>query len=165
MNTTDEGFSFSFHKNYKLGPTYPRLAIFSLRELHQTSPSALRAETSSRYQSDPPEKPTLTHRRSGCQLDLLSVNFDFRNVIFQPMVPMVFPFVWAKYKWNLMRSLQALLSSAHRGFAARSHVLERLASLAQIGERAHWVDYMIRNGPVGQAGLFCLVAMLAWSVL
>ena len=61
--------------------------------------------------------------------------------------------------------LQALLSSAHRGFAARSRVLERLASLAQIGERAHWVDYMIRNGPVGQAGLFCLVATLAWSVL
>ena len=55
MNTTDEGFSFSFHKNYKLGPTYPRHAIFSLRELQQTSPSALRAETSSRYQSDPPE--------------------------------------------------------------------------------------------------------------
>ena len=53
MNTTDEGFSFSFHKNYKLGPTYPRHAIFSLREL--TSPSALRAETSSPYQSDPPE--------------------------------------------------------------------------------------------------------------
>ena len=55
MNTTDEGFSFSFHKNYKLGPTYPRHAIFSLRELQQTRPSALRAETSSRYQSDPPE--------------------------------------------------------------------------------------------------------------
>ena len=55
MNTTDEGFSLSFHKNYKLDPTYPRHAIFSLRELHQTSPSALRAETSSRYQSDPPE--------------------------------------------------------------------------------------------------------------
>ena len=63
------------------------------------------------------------------------------------------------------RSLQAILSSAPRGFAARSRVLERLASLAQIGERAHWVDYMIRNGPVGQAGLFCLVATLAWSVL
>ena len=55
MNTTDEGFSLSFHKNYKLGPTYPRHVIFSLRELHQTSPFALRAETSSRYQSDPPE--------------------------------------------------------------------------------------------------------------
>ena len=42
------------------------------------------------------------------------------------------------------RSLQALLSSAPRGFAARSRVLERLASLAQIGELArvlilwHW---------------------------
>ena len=55
MNTTDEGFSFSFHKNYKLGPTCPRLAMFYFRELHQTSPSALRAETSFRYQSDPPE--------------------------------------------------------------------------------------------------------------
>ena len=47
-----------------------------------------------------PWEPNLTHRRSGCQLGLLSINFDFRNVIFQPMV---FPFVWAKYKWNFMR--------------------------------------------------------------
>ena len=34
------------------------------------------------------------------------------------------------------RSLQALLSSAPRGFAARSRVLARLASLVQIGELA-----------------------------
>ena len=47
-----------------------------------------------------PWKPNLTHRRSGCQLSLLSINFDFRNVIFQPIV---FPFVWVKYKWNFMR--------------------------------------------------------------
>ena len=47
-----------------------------------------------------PWEPNLTHRRSGCQLSLLSINFDFRNVIFEPMV---FPFVWAKYKWNFMR--------------------------------------------------------------
>ena len=47
-----------------------------------------------------PWEPNLTHRRSGCQLGLLSINFDFRNVIFQPIV---FPFVWAKYKWNFMR--------------------------------------------------------------
>ena len=44
--------------NYKLSLTYPRLAIFSLRELHQTSPSTLRAETSFRYQYDPPENQT-----------------------------------------------------------------------------------------------------------
>ena len=25
--TTDEGFSFSFHKNYRRGPTYPRLTL------------------------------------------------------------------------------------------------------------------------------------------
>ena len=34
------------------------------------------------------------------RLGLLSINFDFRNVIFQPVV---FPFVWAKYKWKFMR--------------------------------------------------------------
>ena len=100
MNTTDEGFSLSFHKHYKLRPTYPQHAIFSLRELQQTSPSALRAETSFRYQSDPPENPTCHTDEGGCQLGLLSINFVFRNVIFQPIV---FPFVWAKYKWNFMR--------------------------------------------------------------
>ena len=68
------------------------------------------------------------------RLGLLSINFNFRNVIFQPMV---FPFVWAKYKWKFVRGwLQALLSPAPRGFAARSRVLARLASLAQIGELA-----------------------------
>ena len=68
MNTTDEGFSLSFHKNYKLGPTYPRHAIFSLRELHQTSPSALRTETGSRYQSDPPENQILHTDEAGARL-------------------------------------------------------------------------------------------------
>ena len=68
MNTTDEGFSFSFHKNYKLGPTYPRHTIFSLRELHQTSSSALRAETSSRYQSDPPENQIWHTDEAGARL-------------------------------------------------------------------------------------------------
>ena len=38
------------------------------------------------------------------------------------------------------RSLQALLSSAPRGFTARSHVLARLASLTQIGELARRLD-------------------------
>ena len=28
INTTDERFWFCFHKNYKLSPTYPQLAIF-----------------------------------------------------------------------------------------------------------------------------------------
>ena len=40
------------------------------------------------------------------------------------------------------RSLQALLSSAPRGFAARSRVLARLASLAQIGELARRLELM-----------------------
>ena len=34
------------------------------------------------------------------RLGLLSISFDFRIVIFQPVV---FPFVWAKYKWKFMR--------------------------------------------------------------
>ena len=42
------------------------------------------------------------------------------------------------------RSLQALLSSAPRGFAARSRVLARLASLAQIGELARRLWRMMR---------------------
>ena len=75
MNTTDEGFSFSFHKNYKLGPTYPRHAIFSLRELHQTSPSALRAETSSRYQSDPPENQIWHTDEAGASLACYQLTF------------------------------------------------------------------------------------------
>ena len=40
-----------------------------------------------------------TYKRSGYQLGLLSINFDFRNVIFQLIV---FPFVWAKYKWKFV---------------------------------------------------------------
>ena len=39
-------------------------------------------------------------------------------------------------------SLQALLSSASRGFAARSRVLARLVSLAQIGELARRLLYI-----------------------
>ena len=39
------------------------------------------------------------------------------------------------------RSLQALLSSAPRGFAARSRVLARLVSLAKIGELARRLSY------------------------
>ena len=45
--------------------------------------------------SEGPRRPNLSHRRSGCQLSLLSINFVFRNFIFQPMV---FSFVSAKYQ-------------------------------------------------------------------
>ena len=52
------------------------------------------------------------------QLSLLSINFDIRNVIFQPMVS---PFVWAKQQLKIYEtSLEALLSSAARGSLARS---------------------------------------------
>ena len=41
-------------------------------------------------------------------------------------------------------SLQALLSSAPSGFAARSRVLARLVSLAQIGELARRLQYSVK---------------------
>ena len=71
----------------KLRPTYPRLAIFSLRELHQMSPSALRAETSFRYQSDSPENQTC-HTDEGnaclacCQSTLISGTSFFSQLYF-----------------------------------------------------------------------------------
>ena len=101
--------------NYKLSSTYPRLAIFSLWELHQTSPSALMAETSFRYQSDPPENQTCHTDEGGASLacyqsTLISVTSFFSQLYFACKVQMKF------YE----RSLQALFSSAPRGFAARS---------------------------------------------
>ena len=48
--------------------------VTALRESHQTSPSALRAETSSRVQYDPPREPKLTHKR---QLSLTAGESDF----------------------------------------------------------------------------------------
>ena len=62
----------------------------------------------------------------GCHPGLLSINFDFPNVIFHPML---FPFVWVKYKWKFMRHCcklsfpQPLMASP-------------LALLTQIGELA-----------------------------
>ena len=78
MNTTDEG-SFSLHKNYKLGPTYPQHTIFSLRELHQASPSALRAETSSRG----------SFSACNCQAILILKN-AVRSTIPVPSIPVCF---------------------------------------------------------------------------
>ena len=73
--------------NYKLSPTYPRLAIFSLWELHQTSPSALRAETSFQYQSDPLENQTCHTDEGGASLTcyqstLISVTSFFSQLYF-----------------------------------------------------------------------------------
>ena len=130
MNTTDEGFSFSFHKNYKLSPTYPRLAIFSLRELHQTSPSALRGERSSRYQSDPPENQIWHTDEAGASLTCYQSTLISETSFFSQWY---FPSSRRSTNEFYQRSLQALLSSAPHC----SRVLTRLASLAQIGELAH----------------------------
>ena len=77
-NTTEEGFSLSFHNNCKLGLTYPRLAIFSLRELNRTSPLVC-FEGWNKFSLPiwSPWEPKLSHRRRGYQLGLLSINFVF----------------------------------------------------------------------------------------
>ena len=57
--------------NYKLSPTYPRLAVFSFLDTisNELAPlSALRAETRSRYQSDPPENQTCHADEGGASL-------------------------------------------------------------------------------------------------
>ena len=101
-----------------------------------------------------PWEPNLSHRRRGCQLGLLSINFVFRNVIFQPMV---FPFRLSEVQMKFYeRLLQALLSSAPRGFAARSRVLARLASLAQIGElqSMHNLYLLNRNSKISRNSFY-----------
>ena len=72
-------------------------------------------------------------------LGLLSINFDFQNVILQPMVA---SFVWAKYKWKLKRSFQALLPSAPRGFAARSRVLSHKTKIGELARRL-WKAFLV----------------------
>ena len=120
-NTTDEGFSFSFHKNYKLGPTYPRLAIFSLGDLNQTSPLVcFEGWNTFLVPIWSPWEPNLSHRRRGCQLGLLSINFVFWNVIFQPMV---FPFAERSTNeilWEIVASSHFLCPSRLRRSLARS---------------------------------------------
>jgi len=143
---TTNSFRLILSLQHSIGNPCNTFTRRALRESHQTSPSALRAETSSRSQHDPPDN-QIWHTYDSClsqkekvifflcrssflewvqqlmvldmgfgdksilflpfqqkvrpgQLGLLSINFDFRNVIFQPMV---FPFVWAKYKWKFMR--------------------------------------------------------------
>ena len=62
------------------------------------------------------------------QLGLLSINFNFRNIIFQPGISLCLGKVQMKI---YERSLQALLlSSALRGFAAHSLNLTQIRELA-----------------------------------
>ena len=152
MNTADEGFSLSFHKNYKLGPTYPRHPIFSLRELHQTTPSAWRAETSSQYQSDPPENQIWHTDEAGASLACYQSTLISGTSFFSQWY---FPLSGRSTIKICKGSLQALLSSAPRAFTARSHVLARPVSLAQTGEIARrlaksksqdcWVTFKPKN--------------------
>ena len=71
------------------------------------------------------------------RLGLLSITFNFRNfrnVIFSANG---ISLRLGEVQMKICKGwLQALLSPAPRGFAARSRVLARLASLAQIGEPA-----------------------------
>ena len=134
-NTTDEGFSFSFHKNYKLGPTYPPLVIFSLRELNQTSPLVcFLGLTKFSVPIWSPWEPNLSHRRRGLPAWPVINQLCFPERHFSAnCISLRLGEVQMKFYET---SLQALLSSAPHGFAARSRLLVRLASLAQIGELA-----------------------------
>ena len=105
------------------------------------SPSALRAETSFRYQSDSPENQTChTDEGSAClacsQSTLISGTSFFSQLYF----PSSDEISLRQMKFY-ERSLQAVLSSAPCGFAARSRVLARLVSLAKIGELARRLSY------------------------
>ena len=223
INTNDERFWFCFHKNYKLSPTYPQLAIFywqpntfirtALWELslhvHQTTRGLKQVLGSNMITL---RTKSLTHRRQlpltegeshNCslllkrelfstsagllfwsefsdsrqntgfgdksivflhllwkfrpgQLDLLSINCDFPNNTFYPMV---FPFILGEVKgrgtnenlWEIVAS--APFPSPSR-WAARSRVLSPLALLTQIGELARRLSrYETRDmaWPVKQA--------------
>ena len=101
--------------NYKLSPTYSRLVIFSFRELHQTSLSALTAETS------------------------LIPQLKTKLVTQTKEVP-AWPVI--NQLWFPEHHFSANCVSLHLGEVqneilwARSLVFARLVSLAQIGELA-----------------------------
>ena len=71
------------------------------------------------------------------RLGLLSLNFNFRNVIFQPMV---FPFVWAKYKWRFVRD--GCKVSFRRPLAARFARPNRRACSQARSSRASYVTFL-----------------------
>ena len=101
----------------------------------------LRAETSCRYQSDPPENQTWHADEGGVSLACYQSTLFSGTSFFGQWYSLRQCEVQMKI---YERSLQALLSSAPRGFATHSCVLERLASLAQIGELAHRVALGLR---------------------
>ena len=85
-------------------------------------------------------KGELENFRAG-HLGLLSINFNFWNVIF--LADGISLHLGEVQMKIYERSLQALLLSAPHGFAARTRVLTRLALLAQIGELARRVWYFL----------------------
>ena len=128
-NTTDEGFWFSFHKNYKLGPTYPRLTIFYWQSNTFTSTA----------------NTMVLAIRASCKFVLLHLLQKFEEAnwaCYQSTLISGTPFFSQWYfplsgqstiYENYDRSLQALLFSP----LACSCILMQLALLAQIGELAH----------------------------
>ena len=136
MNTTDKGFSLSFHKNYKLGPAYPRENYIKRARLHWGLKQVL-----------------------GTNLIPLRTKFDTqtKRVPAGPVIDQLwFPerqfspsgisLRLGEVQMKICKGwLQALLSSAPRGFAARSRVLARLVSLAQIGELARRLSRVLHK--------------------
>ena len=135
MNTTDEGFSLSFHKNYKLGPAYPLCENYikrarlhwGLKQIRGTNLIPMRTKFDTQTKRVPAWPvnnqlwfPERHFSANGISLRLGEVQMKICK------------------GW-----LQALLSSALRGFAARSRVLARPVSLTQTGVLARRLNYTI----------------------
>ena len=95
--------------------------------------SALRAETRSWYQSDPPENQTCHTDEEGASLACYQSTLFSGTSFFSQWY---FPSSERSTNEILWEIVASSPFPAPRGFATRSHVLARLASLAQIGELA-----------------------------
>ena len=121
-----KGFSFSFHKNYKLDPTYPQNYIkrarlhWGLKQVLGTNLIPLRTKFDTQTKRVP-AWPVIN------QLRFPERHFSANGISLR----------LGEVQMKICKGwLEALLSSAPRGFAARSRVLARLVLLAQIGELA-----------------------------
>ena len=123
----------SFHKNYKLSPTYPRLAIFSLRDTKSNEPPRLLWGL----------KQVLGTNLIPLRTKLVTLTKEVRawpvtNQLCFPERHFSVNCIFLRLSGVQMkfyeRSLQALLSSAPGGLAARSRVLARLAGWARLSK-------------------------------
>ena len=118
-NTNDEGLWFSFHKNYKLGPTYLRLTIFYWQSNTVTSTANM----------------MVLVIRALCKLVFpnLPQKFDQSALISGTPFFSQWYFPSSENLWQIIASSPFLTPCSFM----LSWVLAQLASLAQIRELAH----------------------------